>query len=1049
MKIDKFLTLSAMFLLLVSTFTIMCRPYVAAQEPEATLMGNVLDRGVDTNSNGLYDYLEVDVEINVTVAGNFQVSIGGLRDVFDNYISAYNSCQGFLDTGIQYLNVSLSSAMIFSSGLNPMFVFYIQLYAASEPYYNYLGTVGVAPLSRVYYYTEFDPTQTFLTGHVSDQGIDTDGDGLFNYLEVGIDFNVTQAGQYEVSVQGLMEKTGTATNYLYDSHNEQGYFAAGVSTFYVNFSGPEIASNHLNPTNVSYVYVYDVTSWTQTSELQGIPLSMRYNYTLFNAPSRDIQVNFKVYPDATVAVDGALNFTRMYPDNSGGPKINATVDFSTSGNMTTETSNGTVVFPKSMLNNNAIEAHLRSAYQNGLVNSTVNASTILAPEEAGVYPFNTTDVNLNATYSGGLFNVAITGETVIPTAYNAVFLFNMSDATVRADFDGTKLGGNITFHAIGGFPLADIIVYFSGNRSSLTFTGHVNVTYASYGGFQIDWTMLDQALSALTNLTGQGPGSLYQMTWGYLECTSLSITKTPWSDPALGADVTYNATVTGNFTGAIARMVFPSGSSNEELQQFAYACLESAASSVRNASLTVNYYHGSQTATVDLRLTCDAQALVENLLVLAPPATPPSWPFNQTQITAWLKIANATLYALTDAGLNASYSSAQRKMSLNAWLLANASQLKKDILPILADAVPTNMQGLLESYINTTYCTIGSLTATFDIVNETVTFSSTVTLQGDFEAALNHTKRFMIEVMSTPSTTKAGLLRPAVEPSLPWEIRMLNETEININNFQAEFELGLDWMHANFSGLILKPQPDNVDSITFKLKTWLDMATDPNLPPLEFDKFSITFSGASSVNQTVLLSKPPSVPSPDESSGDGRTMIWDNASLTSLKELMFLTAFQSQVNVGGTKYDIPILTNSTVKSFLFDTDARKITLNVTGPSGTGFCNMTIPKSLFQPSSLSDWTITFDGRLLSQGEFSIAENADYVFLYLNYTHSEHVIVISVPPVISEFQPDILPIALAIPLIIAAIVAFRQRRKFGPLKTKCRQMLANVRLALRQS
>ncbi|MGD0494415.1 MAG: hypothetical protein ABSB28_00055 [Candidatus Bathyarchaeia archaeon] len=1024
MKISKrILSLSALFLLLVSTFTVMSRSYVAARlMPEATLTGTIFDHGVDTNGNGLYDHLEVDVEINVTVAGNFQVTIGGLWDQFSNYVSVYNSSQGDLETGIQYLNVSLFGPAIFSSGLNPKWVNYIELYAG-QVYVAYMNYVA---LTRVYNFSEFDSPGALLTGHVSDRGVDTDGDHLFNYLEIGIDINVTEAGEYQVSAQGL-------TNYFYHYQYMTESFAVGVHTVYLNFSGPEIASNHLNPTDVYFISIYDSLNNFVTSHLDDAPLSMRYSYTLFNAPSKDIQVNFKVYPDATVAVDGAFNYTHMYPENTSTPQINATMGFSTSGNLTTETSSGTMVFPDNpSFNYSATEGHLRSSYENGVESDTVNGSTILPPEVAGIYPFNTTDVNLVAAYTHGLFDVAITATTVIPTSYgtiySTVFPLNSSDVTVRADFDGTAVTGNVTFHAIAGFPLADVTLDFSGNRSSLSFTGNVNVAYVNFNGYEINETTVDQIITNLEgNLTGQG---LFDNSGGFLTSTQFDITKTAWSNPTLGENVTFKAAFSGNFTAAIAHMLFPPGSSMDYLQDFADASLESAASSVRSASLTLNYYHSSGIALMDMHMTSDVQGLCNSLLLLVPPAIPSPWASYKTQIETWLKIANTTASELTDAGLNASYSSTEGKISLNAWLSTNASQLKNDILPFLPDAVPPNMHDLFESFLNTKYCTLTSSTETLDMVNGVATFGSTETLQGDFEAELNRDKRFLLEAMSS-----------FYSMPLSWELDLLNDTDININNFQVEFKLGQDWIQASFSGLILKPQADNIDSIRFELKKWLNLTNNVQAPPLEFDKLSVTVTGESDANRTVLLYQPSNVPNPDSLSGDYRSMAWNNASLSSLQDLMFLLAYQKQVSYAGGTYPIPIFTNSTVTSFGFDPDAKQITFNVTGPAGTGFCNVTIPRNLLNATVLSDWVVMFDGKTLTSAEFNITQNDNYVFVYLNYTHSEHEISIIgtwVAP-IAEFQPDILPLVLAISTLIAAIIIVKQRRKLEPLKARCRQAL----------
>lgn len=750
--------------------------------------------------------------------------------------------------------------------------------------------------------------------------------------------------------------------------------------------------------------------------------------------ARDIQLNFKVYPNATVGVDGALNFTNMYPENTY--LENATVGFSTSDNVTTFTSNGTMVPPENpSINYNATEANLTASYSNGLESETVNATTILPQQEAQTYPFNATDASLNATDVGGLVDVDMAGETVVPSSYSSVFPFNSSDVTVLADFDGTEETGNVTFHAVGGFPLGDVTLDFSGNRSSLSFTGNANVTYGNYMGTEINETTVDQMLNTISNMTGQGSSSLYNMTGGYLECTELNLTEIPWSNSTLGEDVAFSATVNGSFTGAIAYIEFPEGTSTGYLQDLAYASLESMASSVTNASLTLNYWHDSGIAQIEMHLTSNAQSLCNDLLLLVPSAIPTSWSSESTQIEAWLEIANATAYAVTGASLNASYSSAEGQISLSAWLLTNDSQLKNDILPILPDAVLSSISSLMESFVNATYCTLTSSTETVDMVNGTITFSSTATLQGDLEAEVNRDKSLLLDAVSTLYSTP-----------LNWELRLLNETDINIDNFQAEFEIGQDWMQASFSGLVLKPQVDTIDPIRFELKSWLNLTNDPEAPPLEGDTLSVTVTGESSANQTVLLYQPSDVPSPDSLSEDYTSMAWNNVSLSSLQDLMFLEAYEQQVSYAGTTYPIPIFTNSTVSNFTFNPSGKQIDFNVSGTPGTGFCNVTIPRSLLNASALSDWVVMFDGRTLNSTQFSITENDAYVFVYLNYTDPEHTIsIIGTIVAVQEFQPEILPLVLAISTLIAAMIIFKQRRKLQLLKARCRQALSTLSLA----
>ena len=134
----------------------------------------------------------------------------------------------------------------------------------------------------------------------------------------------------------------------------------------MNFSGPGIRQSQINPTYIIGLSVRDNTNYMSLDYLNNIPLSKIYDKAFFDAPSRNNQVNIKVYPDGTVAVDGALNYTRMYPENTYYPRLNATMGFSTTGNTTIGTSKGTITFPENpYIIDNSLEEHSRQTYENG------------------------------------------------------------------------------------------------------------------------------------------------------------------------------------------------------------------------------------------------------------------------------------------------------------------------------------------------------------------------------------------------------------------------------------------------------------------------------------------------------------------------------------------------------------------------------------------------------------------------------------------------------------------------------------------------------------
>lgn len=1024
------LTVLSLCLLLFSTVAFVLTNYAKAQSPNGELTGAINDHGVDMDMNGKYDYLEVDVEINVTGAGIFNIQSYQLKNGSGSYLYISTFAEAHLGLGVQYLNLSFFGPIIAGHSFDPSIVGEIHLYA--EDYSYYLGSLYEVNLSRTYNHTEFD-TYIRLTGAISDREVDKDGDGFFDFLEVGVELEATKAGDYFITASGLFERMNESMNrYFYEYKSVTENFTVGTRLVYFNFSGPGIVVNRVNPTDLNYVSIVDIVHGHQTlSYKESTPLSMKYNYSLFNAPSREGQIDLTVYPNSTIGVNGVVNSTHMYPPNSG-PRVNASVGFATSGDLTMGSANGTVVFPKGPyeMPTDVTEAHARLTYGNGILDASINATMFMPTDQEIPYPFNATDITATGAYSNGLLNVDLTGLTTLPSSYLTMpFMFPLdaSDATILANWDGSILNGNITLHVVSGFPLADVVIFFNGTRTKLDFTGDVNITYGVYGDLQINSTILNDMIGNFTsNIPGQGPQSLYNMTWGLLECTRLDLTKNPWVDPNAGADVAYNVTIAGNFTALIARLMTPIGSPSEEQFPLLYASLESVLSSVQSGFVVLNYYHVSGMASVDGHFACDVKALWAKALELVPHAWPPSMPLeSRVQLETYLRIANATAYAISNCEFTAFLSSSGHKVGLIASLLANVSQLKADVLPMIPDLAPPGMHDVYESFFNTSYCTLNSATATIDFVNGTGSFDVGVVFQGDFKAQLNHVKDFFAAL--------GGLGAP------PQMLRILNATEIDLNDFQAEFQIGEDSMYISFSGLRLYTAKDDVDFIRFKLSNWLNMSAGPGEPPIDFEKLKITVIGGSNSSHTILLYQPEDVRTPDNVSMDYRTMAWENTTFSSLKDMMFLIAFQGRIDYLSRTYYVPVFTNSTVSGFDFDAGAKKIFFNVEGASGRGFCNVTIPRNLLD-AAIGEWTVRIDGEQVTVGNYSIADNAEYVFIYMNYTHSMHLIEISGTWVVSEFQPWLLVFGLVIASLVVALVAIKERRRLSRVKARWQNSLS---------
>jgi len=121
----------------------------------------------------------------------------------------------------------------------------------------------------------------------------------------------------------------------------------------------------------------------------------------------------------------------------------------------------------------------------------------------------------------------------------------------------------------------------------------------------------------------------------------------------------------------------------------------------------------------------------------------------------------------------------------------------------------------------------------------------------------------------------------------------------------------------------------------------------------------------------------------------------------------------------GVAYTVDIVSNSSVSNFQVDTFQKTINFNVTGLEETaGFCRITIPNVIVQDLWQGNYTVLLNGEPWPFRNWTDATNT---YIYINYTHSEHQIII-----IPEF-----PLATILPLFmilsIIAVVFTKKKRK----------------------
>jgi parallel beta-helix repeat protein len=126
----------------------------------------------------------------------------------------------------------------------------------------------------------------------------------------------------------------------------------------------------------------------------------------------------------------------------------------------------------------------------------------------------------------------------------------------------------------------------------------------------------------------------------------------------------------------------------------------------------------------------------------------------------------------------------------------------------------------------------------------------------------------------------------------------------------------------------------------------------------------------------------------------------------------------------GVAYNVDVISNSTVSNFQVDAVQKTISFNVTGGEGSaGFCRLTIPNLIVQELWQGNYTVLLNGVPWPFRNWADTTNT---YIYINYTHSQHQIVI-----IPEFpHAMILPLLIALAMIAVMFAKKKLREKPKP-------------------
>ena len=154
------------------------------------------DYGLDTDSDYLYDYLIVEVELDCYEAGTYTV-YADLYDDWGGYIATLSATEG-MTVGNNMVEFAFEGWMIYYNGVSG----YCEVDLIVEDSEGSTLDFDIHWTDAYYYYWEFEyPPAEFSSPH-SDYAIDVDADSLYDYLVVNASVEAYADGDY--AVRGIL-----------------------------------------------------------------------------------------------------------------------------------------------------------------------------------------------------------------------------------------------------------------------------------------------------------------------------------------------------------------------------------------------------------------------------------------------------------------------------------------------------------------------------------------------------------------------------------------------------------------------------------------------------------------------------------------------------------------------------------------------------------------------------------------------------------------------------------------------------------------------------
>ena len=211
--------------------------------PLAKLTGSKLDQGVDTNGDGLFEGIAVDVGVTVDTPGTYEV-FGSLRSTASTKDIPVG-VRGDLKAGLQSLRLLFPAEAIRSvfAASGPWQIYNVSLVFVGNDTLRNQGTDQAADLGLTapYSLSQLQRPVTLILEGMTERAIDTNANGLFDLVQTTFRVDTLRAGSYTWT--GTLRSLDGAPLSVASG---EGVLLAGVTTLAFTFDGKSIGASGID-----------------------------------------------------------------------------------------------------------------------------------------------------------------------------------------------------------------------------------------------------------------------------------------------------------------------------------------------------------------------------------------------------------------------------------------------------------------------------------------------------------------------------------------------------------------------------------------------------------------------------------------------------------------------------------------------------------------------------------------------------------------------------------------------------------------------------------